>query len=194
MWCKMPNHIENTVDTIIKRLEDLKNDAVLIDEIDSVAKEVSLAEVVVFVGVGKSLEIAKKSAATFRSLGCNAQTVHAVDFLHGDSGALCKKGLVVIVSHSGKTKELLPVIDFCQAGRIKTVMVSSKENKECWYNLVYPFSDEASNEGGIAFPSISTIFTSLLTDLIAIEYIKHANVTKELFSKHHPCGSLGNGK
>ena len=74
---------------------------------------------IILCGVGKSGLIAAKIASTMSSVGSPAFSLSANDCLHGDLGSISKKDLLILISNSGKSEELLPIIKFANRNKIK---------------------------------------------------------------------------
>ena len=85
---------------------------------------ISCPSKIILCGVGKSGLIASKIASTMSSVGSPAFSLSANDCLHGDLGSISKKDLLILISNSGKSEELLPIIKF--ANRTNTILVFSK--------------------------------------------------------------------
>ena len=91
---------------------------------------------IIFCGVGKSYLIASKIAATFSSVGCPSFSISANDCSHGNLGSISKKDLLILISNSGETQELKPVIKYANRNRITLIGIVSKKN-----SLLYRASD-----------------------------------------------------
>ena len=82
---------------------------------------------IILCGVGKSGLIASKIASTMSSVGSPSFSLSANDCLHGDLGSISKKDLLILISNSGKSKELLPIIKFANRNKIKLIGIVSKK-------------------------------------------------------------------
>ncbi|MFW6409735.1 MAG: KpsF/GutQ family sugar-phosphate isomerase [Halanaerobiales bacterium] len=148
---------------------------------------------VVFVGMGKSGLIAQKLAATFSSTGTPAFFVHAGEALHGDLGMITENDVVIAVSNSGETEEivdLLPAIKRLGAGMIS--LTGDRSSTLAKYSDLCIFSgvEEEACPYGLA-PTASTTATLALGDALAISLSYLKGFTKEDFALFHPGGSLG---
>lgn len=148
---------------------------------------------VVFMGVGKSGLIASKLAATFSSTGTKSFFVHATEAMHGDFGVIGNDDLVILMSHSGTTKETLAVIPTLKriSGGI-VAFTSGKDSplaKEADYKLIYPKINEADPLN--LAPTVSTTMMLVLGDALALALSEKKNFSREDFYTYHPGGSLG---
>ena len=148
---------------------------------------------VVFMGVGKSAHIGKKLAATFASTGTPAFFVHSTEAVHGDFGMIEERDVVILISNSGNTGEVVQDLPSLRKIGCKTIaMTSGVESalaKGCDLCLFFPKLPEAD-----AFnlaPTVSTTMTLALGDAIAIALSEHKKFSKEQFHIFHPGGALG---
>jgi len=146
---------------------------------------------VILCGVGKSGLIAAKIASTMSSVGSPAFSLSANDCLHGDLGSISKKDLLILISNSGKSEELLPIIKFANRNKIKLIGIVSKKD-----SILYKASDiklltpQVIESAGIV-PTSSTTVQLALGDALAIAAMKKKKFDKLDFKKIHPAGSLG---
>lgn len=148
---------------------------------------------VIVTGVGKSGHIGEKIAATLCSTGTPAFFINPLDAFHGDLGAFTKEDVVIAISYSGNTDELLrflpillkediPVIGLCGSSdsllaRSAKIMLNAKVKKEaCPLNLA---------------PTSSTTAALALGDALAIALMQARDFKKQDFALFHPGGSLG---
>jgi arabinose-5-phosphate isomerase len=148
---------------------------------------------IILVGVGKSGNIAQKIAATLTSTGSTAVLLHSIDALHGDLGIVSDGDVILALSYSGETEELLnllpalkrfsvKIISFTGApkstlARHSDVVLSVKVPKEaCPFNLA---------------PTASTTAMLVLGDALAMSLLDARGFSKEKFAKHHPSGAIG---
>jgi len=148
---------------------------------------------IVFMGVGKSAHIGEKLAATFASLGTPSFFVHSTEAMHGDLGMIGKEDIAVLISNSGKTKEVLQNIAPLKANGVTTVAFTSGRDSElanmCDYQIYYPKLPEADNNN--LAPTVSSTLTLVLGDAIACELSERKQFTRNDFYKYHPNGALG---
>ncbi len=148
---------------------------------------------VVFTGMGKSGIIARKIVATMNSTGTAAIFMHPTDALHGDLGMVRKDDIVILVSKSGHTEELLQLIPMFK--RIDVTIIgmlgelSSKLAKECDLILNVSVKEEACPHD--LAPTASTTAALVMGDALAIALLEIRGFTVEDFALLHPGGSLG---
>jgi arabinose-5-phosphate isomerase len=148
---------------------------------------------VIVTGIGKSGIIARKIAATFRSTGTPAHFLHAAEAIHGDLGMLAPGGIVIALSYSGETEELLrllptlkrlnaTLIAICGCGTSTLAQASnvfldvSVSAEACTLNLA---------------PTASTTVMLALGDALALEVSRLRQWTPEDFADLHPGGRIG---
>ena len=147
---------------------------------------------VILCGVGKSGLIAAKISATLSSVGTPSFSISANDCLHGDLGSISKKDVLILISNSGKTAELKPIIQYANRNKIKLIGIVSKKN-----SILYKASDikllipEVSEAGLSIVPTSSTIVQLALGDSISIATLNKKKFSKFDFSRLHPAGNLG---
>lgn len=147
---------------------------------------------IVLCGVGKSGLIASKIASTLSSVGSPAFSLSANDCLHGDLGSITKSDLLILISNSGNSEELLPIIKFANREKIKTIGIVSKKN-----SVLYNGSDikillpEVKEAGLGIVPTSSTSIQLAIGDALAVVSLNKRKFSRYDFSKFHPGGNLG---
>ncbi|MFV0474751.1 MAG: SIS domain-containing protein [Pikeienuella sp.] len=148
---------------------------------------------IVVCGVGKSGHVARKVAATFASTGAPAQFLHASEAAHGDLGMLTRNDVALVLSNSGETAELAPVIRYATRHRIPLIGVASRPEsallKAASVALLLPRAPEACPVG--LAPTTSTTLTMALGDALAVALMERRGFTPENFREFHPGGALG---
>jgi arabinose-5-phosphate isomerase len=148
---------------------------------------------VIFLGVGKSGHIAEKLAATFASTGTSSFFVHGTEACHGDLGMIEKRDLVVLLSNSGSTKEVVQCLDPIKRIGAKTVAFTSRGDsvlaQRCDYRLLYPALPEADALG--LAPTNSSTMALALGDAVACAISEEKHFTRADFHGFHPNGALG---
>ena len=148
---------------------------------------------VVVSGVGKSGHIARKIAATLASTGSPAFFVHAAEAAHGDLGMITKDDVVIAISYSGTTSELLTIIPtVIREGAPVISITGSDDNtlaKEATVNLNVHVSREACPLN--LAPTSSTTATLAMGDALAVACLDAKGFGPEDFARSHPGGALG---
>ena len=148
---------------------------------------------VVFTGMGKSGIIARKIVATLNSTGTPAIYLHPTDAVHGDLGMVRKEDIVILISKSGNTEELLPLVIMLK--RLNVTLIGmlgqrkSQIGKDCDVILDVKIKEEACPHD--LAPTSSTTATLVLGDALAIALLEMRGFTAEDFALLHPGGSLG---
>jgi arabinose-5-phosphate isomerase len=151
---------------------------------------------VVTMGVGKSGFIARKIAATMSSTGTKAIFINPAEAVHGDIGIVSKGDIVIAISKSGKSQEILNIIPTLRGIGISRLVsiVADKESplaKESSAVLLTPVEEELDKYNIV--PTSSTTAALVMGDALAIAIMHGLNFTNQDFSKFHPGGSLGRG-
>lgn len=148
---------------------------------------------VVVTGIGKSGIIAQKIVATFNSTGTPAVFMHSADAVHGDLGIIRRGDVVICISKSGDTQELIQLLRAVQDLEVKVISITgdtasklkelsdivldaSVENEACPFNLA---------------PTTSTTTALVTGDALAVALLKKKDFTREEFAMLHPGGVLG---
>lgn len=148
---------------------------------------------VVVTGMGKSGLIGQKIAATFSSIGVPSVFLHAAEASHGDVGVLSRGDIVIAVSNSGETEEIVKLLP--TLNRIKCSLVAMTGNptstlaKRCDYLLDISVKKEACSMGLI--PTASTTAALAMGDALAMAILDLRGFREEDFALNHPGGSLG---
>ncbi len=148
---------------------------------------------VVVTGMGKSGHVANKVAATFASTGTPAFFVHPGEASHGDIGMITRRDVVVALSHSGETEELvkiLPVIKRIATPLIAlTGRVDSTLGRAATVVLDVSVAEEACPLN--LAPTASTTAALAMGDAVAVVVLEARGFTEQDFAMSHPGGSLG---
>jgi len=148
---------------------------------------------IIVMGLGKSGHIADKMAATFASTGTPAFFIHPSEAIHGDLGMIDKEDVVLILSYSGETEEIVSLIPIIKNMGITIIALTgnkkSKLSKEATINLNVEVKEEACPMN--LAPTASTTAALAMGDAIAVALLEKKGFTKEDFAKSHPGGYLG---
>jgi len=148
---------------------------------------------VVLMGMGKSGLVGRKIASTFASTGTPSFFLHPAEGLNGDFGMLAKEDLIIAISNSGETRELLEVLPLIKryGNRLITLTgnMTSTLGKSGDVNLDIHVKEEADPLG--LAPTSSTTATLALGDALAVALMGKRDFKKEDFAILHPGGVLG---
>ena len=180
--------IDREIDTIIK----LKNG---LDESFTQALDVmqNAKGRIIITGMGKSGHIGKKIAASLASTGTPSFFVHPAEASHGDLGMITEDDVVIAISNSGESKELVDILNYCKRFGIKLISITknpdSSLGKAADIILLLPNNGEACPLG--LAPTSSTTATLVLGDILTAGLIERKGFTKAEFNARHPGGKLG---
>ena len=147
---------------------------------------------IILCGVGKSGLIAAKIASTLSSVGSPAFSLSANDCLHGDLGSITKKDVLVLISNSGRSEEIIPIVKFANKNKIKLIGIVSKKNSFLYKgsNIKILLPDVKESGLGVV-PTSSTSIQLAIGDALAVAALKKKQFSRYDFSRLHPGGSLG---
>ncbi len=148
---------------------------------------------VVVSGIGKSGHIARKIAATLASTGTPAFFVHPAEASHGDLGMITAKDLVLALSNSGETDELLMILPVVKRKGVPLVAMTGKQNSTL-ARLADVHLDVSVDEEACPLnlaPTASTSAALVMGDALAIALLEARGFTADDFAASHPAGQLG---
>jgi arabinose-5-phosphate isomerase len=144
-------------------------------------------------GLGKSGHIGRKIAATFASTGTTATFLHLAEAIHGDLGIADAGDVALLISQSGQTAELQPVIDHFETLGVPIIAITgnagSMLGQAAAAPLVLPHWAEVGPEA--VAPTTSTTMTLALGDALAMTVMREKGFTRTDFGRIHPGGTLG---
>lgn len=148
---------------------------------------------IIITGMGKSGHIGKKIAASLASTGTPSFFVHPAEASHGDLGMITEDDVVIAISNSGESKELVDILNYCKRFGIKLISITknpeSSLGKAGDIVLLLPNNGEACPLG--LAPTSSTTATLVLGDILTAGLIERKGFTKADFNSRHPGGKLG---
>ncbi len=148
---------------------------------------------VVVMGMGKSGHIGRKLAATLASTGTPALFVHPAEAGHGDLGMVTTHDVVLGISQSGKSDELLRVLPYMKRNRIPVVAMTANADSPLAQHADVIIDTSVDREAcplGLA-PTASTTLALALGDALAMCLLQARGFTSEMFAVTHPHGTLG---
>ena len=148
---------------------------------------------VVVTGMGKTGIIARKIAATLSSTGTTSIFLHAAEGIHGDLGILQKDDVVIAVSTSGNTQELISIIPFIKFMKIPIISITGNKQSQLAKNsdvVIDCYVPKEYEPFGLV-PTASTTVTLAIGDAIAVALLKKRDFKETDFAKFHPGGTIG---
>jgi len=149
---------------------------------------------IILAGVGKNSNIATKISETMASLGIPSFYLNITHCGHGDFGFIGHDDVIIHISRSGTTQEMLEVINYVKVIRpnVKQILIHCKQDKEpsgADYELFIGSVVEGDKEG--LAPTTSTTMLLCLLDCISVDLSDRLGFTRQDFLKYHPAGALG---
>ena len=148
---------------------------------------------VVVSGMGKSGHIGQKIAATLASTGTSSFFLHPAEGVHGDLGMLARRDVLVAISNSGETQELLQLLPYVKRLGIPVIAFTGRMTSTLTKNADVALDVSVQEEAcpmGLA-PTASTTATLALGDALAVALLKKREFKEEDFARFHPGGTLG---
>jgi arabinose-5-phosphate isomerase len=148
---------------------------------------------VIWMGVGQSWHVARKTSCSMASLGRPSFYVHATEAVHGDMGLITGDDVVILISHSGRTKEVVDTLGPIRTIGAQTIAIvgnpDSKLGEMCDVVLTTGVKEEA---GPYKFaPSSSALATTALGDALVMTVADAIGFTADDYARYHPGGSAG---
>lgn len=148
---------------------------------------------VVVTGVGKNFHIGQKMVATFNSTGTPAALLHPIEAMHGDFGLVGEKDVVLALSYSGGSDELIALLPALKRRGLRIIGMTGDPESPLGQqsDLILPIAiDQEACPFGMA-PTTSTTVTLALGDALAIVLLEARGFKKEDYAKLHPGGAIG---
>ncbi len=148
---------------------------------------------VVISGMGKSGLIGQKIAATMASTGTPSFFLHPAEGLHGDLGMLARKDVLIAISNSGETQEILQLLPFMERMGIPVLSIVGRMSSTLAKNSAVALDVSVAEEAcpmGLA-PTASTTATLAMGDAVAVALLEKRGFKEHDFAQFHPGGTLG---
>ena len=182
-----------TIDSEIRAIEELKKSL----DAESLTKALDFMQNstgrIIITGMGMSGHIGKKIAASLASTGTPSFFVHPAEASHGDLGMITDDDVVIAISNSGESRELIDILNYCKRFGIKLIAITKNQDSSLGKAgdvvLLLPNNGEACPLG--LAPTSSTTATLVLGDILTIRMIERKGFSKEDFNDRHPGGKLG---
>ena len=147
----------------------------------------------IIMGVGKSGHIGQKISATLSSTGTGSIFIHPTEAAHGDMGLIDKNDIVLLISNSGETDEIINIIPSLKRLSLKIASLTSNKKSTIARSSDIPIIINSEKEAcplNLA-PTSSTTSALAFGDALAIALLESKGFTKTDFASSHPAGKLG---
>jgi len=180
--------INNEIDALKKLLPRLDNNFETI-----VHAILNCSGKVIVIGVGKSGHVGRKISSTFSSTGTPSYFLHPSEAMHGDLGVITSTDIVILISNSGQSSEIINLIPTIKKLGVKIISLVGNTNSTIAKQSNYIFDISVEKEACPVnlSPTSSTTATLVVGDALAISLLEHRNFKKEDFALRHPGGILG---
>ncbi|MDD8014158.1 MAG: KpsF/GutQ family sugar-phosphate isomerase [Acidobacteriota bacterium] len=148
---------------------------------------------VIILGMGKSGLVGRKVAATMTSCGTPATFVHPAEAGHGDLGMIRKNDVVIAISYSGETREIVDLLEFIKRIGVKLISITGfKHSRIARYSDIVIEAKVEREAGPVNFiPTASSTAALALGDAIAIAVMRKKGLSEKAFASVHPKGQAG---
>jgi len=190
------NPVEAFFDLVIDELSALRTRA----ELESIERAANLildceskGGRVHVTGIGKSEHIARYVASLLSSTGTPSYFLHATECIHGSAGQVCPNDIVIAISNSGTTPELLSAIETLREFDTRIIAVSGNRNSVLALSSDVLLDAGVENEGGDLnlVPRASILAKIYLLCALSVSLEAHKGLTREQYARWHPGGALG---
>ncbi|QZP38238.1 KpsF/GutQ family sugar-phosphate isomerase [Halobaculum magnesiiphilum] len=177
-----------------------ENSIATLQNAETIAEITQVAEViseengrVIFSGIGKSGDVGKKVSSTFNSIGVSSHFLHPVEALHGDLGSLSAEDLVILISNSGNTDEMVELLQFIRSFDATTVAITSDPESKLGKQADYHVNTKIEKEGAVVelVPMASATATMIIGDCIANALMTNRDFSQQEYGHFHPGGAIG---
>ncbi|WP_193310621.1 SIS domain-containing protein [Halorubrum halophilum] len=185
--------ISQAISAQSRAIEALGNEAT-IEQISQVALQIDSSDGrVAFSGIGKSGDVAQKIVDTFNSIGVTSHFVHPVEALHGDLGALSSGDVMILISNSGNTEEMVDLLRFVGHFNPTTVSITSNPDSELARQADYHINTNVTEEGSVVdlVPMASATATMVVGDCLANALMAIQDFDETQYGHFHPGGTIG---
>jgi len=148
---------------------------------------------IVITGMGKSFHIGMKMAASLTSTGSSAATLHPTEAMHGDFGVLLKKDVLLVLSYSGASEELLSLVPAVKRQGVKIITMTGQTDSPMarFSDIVIPVTVDREACPFNMAPTASTTAMLAVGDALAMVLLEARGFQKEDYAKLHPGGAIG---
>ncbi|OCL25386.1 hypothetical protein U472_13625 [Orenia metallireducens] len=194
------NNLDNNIKQQAREVLEIEANAILNlknsvnDKFIEVVKEILKCEDrIIMTGMGKAGVIAKKLAATLASTGTPSFFLHPAEAIHGDLGMITDKDIVIAISNSGESDEIVDILPFIKRIGAKIIAMTGGLSSTLAQNADYILDTSVEREAcplNLA-PTASTTAMLAFGDALALALLKARDFQPKDFALYHPGGSLG---
>ena len=192
------SHLVRARDVFDVELSALKSVRAQLDDAFNQAVELIVSTLrqrgkIVVVGIGKSGNVGQKIAATFTSTGSTSVVLNSVDALHGDLGIVNDGDLILALSYSGESEELLTLLPALKRFSVRVIAVTGapKSSLARYSDLVLSVKVPREACPFNLAPTASTTAMLVMGDALAMAVLHARGFRQQDFAKHHPSGAIG---
>ena len=189
---KLINSAKRTLEIEISALQELQTriDSSFTDACQCILKSTGK---IIICGVGKSGHIGSKIAATLASTGTPAFYIHPTEAAHGDLGMVQCNDLVIAISYSGSSDELIALLPALKRKKIDIIALTSNPTSLLAQSAKIHINTHVAKEAcpHNITPTASTTTTMVIGDMLAISLLEARGFTSDDFALSHPAGRLG---
>ena len=142
-------------------------------------------------GIGKSSAVAMRLSVSLRSVNISSSFVHGSEFVHGDLGTLKPGDVVIMISNSGKTTELIDLASRCKGLGVTTIAITSNVSSALAKQSNIVFASPHAPETLEKIPSCSIIAQEAVSNMIVAQLVQETSFTPAQFALNHPGGAIG---
>jgi len=185
----------NTIELEISGLNKLKTmlNNSFIELVENCKEALDDGGKIVITGIGKSGHIGHKISATLASTGSPSAFLHPVEAMHGDLGIIQKNDILLAISYSGETEEVISILPAARRLGIKIAAITGNINSKLakWADVVVSVKVEKEACPFNLAPTTSTTAQLVIGDALAMVLLDIRGFTKEDFGRLHPGGAIG---
>ena len=188
------------IKTIAKNVINIESDAIKklsgrIDDkfVEAVLKLFSCKGRVIVIGIGKSGHIGQKISSTMASTGTPSYFIHPAEAIHGDLGMITKDDVVLMISNSGETIELVQILPSIKQKNVPIIAITGRKNS-ILSNEADIFLDASVEKEACTLdlaPTASTTAALAIGDALSIALLEYRGFRSDDFARNHPGGTLG---
>ncbi len=188
--------VERFFDLAVEEMSALRTRAE-VEAIEAAAKLILECEAaggrVHVTGIGKSEHVARYTASLFSSTGTPTYFLHATECLHGSAGQARQQDVIIAISNSGTTAELIQAVELLTKLGVNVICVSGNRNSRlAQLSQVFLYAG-VDNEGGLLnlVPRASILAKIYVISALSVSLESHKGLTREQFAQWHPSGAVG---